>query len=117
MIRRPPRSTLFPYTTLFRSARDCGRGRVHYVDRARGVGRVRAVGGRVVNLVRARRVRVHRAGRADGHAARAGVEAVAAGATEGGWHSTVNRVAAVSGMAGATVFVMVEVTSAGSGPP
>src|SRR2546427_6774506 len=27
MIRRPPRSTLFPYTTLFRS-RDCGRIRV-----------------------------------------------------------------------------------------
>src|SRR2546430_3493110 len=27
MIRRPPRSTLFPYTTLFRSARR-GRGRV-----------------------------------------------------------------------------------------
>src|SRR5438445_8082344 len=26
MIRRPPRSTLFPYTTLFRSRRD-GRGR------------------------------------------------------------------------------------------
>src|SRR5690348_17498033 len=24
MIRRPPRSTLFPYTTLFRSARDRG---------------------------------------------------------------------------------------------
>src|SRR5256885_10141678 len=24
MIRRPPRSTLFPYTTLFRSARNCG---------------------------------------------------------------------------------------------
>src|SRR3712207_8023082 len=24
MIRRPPRSTLFPYTTLFRSARDSG---------------------------------------------------------------------------------------------
>src|SRR5258708_16766516 len=23
MIRRPPRSTLFPYTTLFRSLRDC----------------------------------------------------------------------------------------------
>src|SRR2546427_7527303 len=23
MIRRPPRSTLFPYTTLFRSCRDC----------------------------------------------------------------------------------------------
>src|SRR2546427_1596486 len=26
MIRRPPRSTLFPYTTLFRSARDPGPG-------------------------------------------------------------------------------------------
>src|SRR3712207_7128440 len=25
MIRRPPRSTLFPYTTLFRSALSCGR--------------------------------------------------------------------------------------------
>src|SRR3712207_8934706 len=25
MIRRPPRSTLFPYTTLFRSGRDRGR--------------------------------------------------------------------------------------------
>src|SRR2546427_1246118 len=25
MIRRPPRSTLFPYTTLFRSAGDAGR--------------------------------------------------------------------------------------------
>src|SRR2546430_3852498 len=24
MIRRPPRSTLFPYTTLFRSSRECG---------------------------------------------------------------------------------------------
>src|SRR3712207_7703358 len=28
MIRRPPRSTLFPYTTLFRSARDIGLGEV-----------------------------------------------------------------------------------------
>src|SRR6266702_8054376 len=26
MIRRPPRSTLFPYTTLFRSERQCGGG-------------------------------------------------------------------------------------------
>src|SRR3712207_6903365 len=25
MIRRPPRSTLFPYTTLFRSSAGCGR--------------------------------------------------------------------------------------------
>src|SRR5215475_13790089 len=33
MIRRPPRSTLFPYTTLFRSLRaslrECGPGRAH----------------------------------------------------------------------------------------
>src|SRR6266576_4853610 len=31
MIRRPPRSTLFPYTTLFRSRRPCacGEGRQH----------------------------------------------------------------------------------------
>src|SRR3712207_8569260 len=28
MIRRPPRSTLFPYTTLFRSGTDQGRGRL-----------------------------------------------------------------------------------------
>src|SRR5260221_6256817 len=27
MIRRPPRSTLFPYTTLFRSLRGCDRAR------------------------------------------------------------------------------------------
>src|SRR2546422_8561902 len=27
MIRRPPRSTLFPYTTLFRSRERCGDGR------------------------------------------------------------------------------------------
>src|SRR5256885_9745835 len=37
MIRRPPRSTLFPYTTLFRShGREGGRG----VARARGRGRI-----------------------------------------------------------------------------
>src|SRR2546426_9143782 len=29
MIRRPPRSTLFPYTTLFRSSRPRGRRRSH----------------------------------------------------------------------------------------
>src|SRR3712207_8806624 len=27
MIRRPPRSTLFPYTTLFRSSNPCGKRR------------------------------------------------------------------------------------------
>src|SRR2546428_13726514 len=35
MIRRPPRSTLFPYTTLFRSARPC-RARSRLAARARG---------------------------------------------------------------------------------
>src|SRR2546422_2583987 len=50
MIRRPPRSTLFPYTTLFRSPRgrrrgataggDCGGGGV------RGAGKRRRDGGR-----------------------------------------------------------------------
>src|SRR2546428_2108572 len=30
MIRRPPRSTLFPYTTLFRSVRRRGAGRQSY---------------------------------------------------------------------------------------
>src|SRR3712207_7276557 len=39
MIRRPPRSTLFPYTTLFRSALaiiDVKRRRLLLVERARG---------------------------------------------------------------------------------
>src|SRR2546426_6748122 len=49
MIRRPPRSTLFPYTTLFRSAPD---DRLHQVhppqrrDRARQPGHLRDRGGR-----------------------------------------------------------------------
>src|SRR5689334_24402666 len=35
MIRRPPRSTLFPYTTLFRSGGDAARGfRKHFALRA-----------------------------------------------------------------------------------
>src|SRR3712207_7580155 len=46
MIRRPPRSTLFPYTTLFRSRGGDGdelvdRARLVHVDQ-RGVGRRRA---------------------------------------------------------------------------
>src|SRR3712207_8105229 len=36
MIRRPPRSTLFPYTTLFRSAWACGSGTVRPVLGPRG---------------------------------------------------------------------------------
>src|ERR1035437_3308887 len=34
MIRRPPRSTLFPYTTLFRSLQGCVQGRQRRRDRA-----------------------------------------------------------------------------------
>src|SRR2546430_14492746 len=43
MIRRPPRSTLFPYTTLFRSQGDAGgypplrRAIAEYVGHSRGV--------------------------------------------------------------------------------
>src|SRR3712207_8528744 len=41
MIRRPPRSTLFPYTTLFRSrgreSREARRGHSLHVPRARGL--------------------------------------------------------------------------------
>src|SRR2546430_9089857 len=33
MIRRPPRSTLFPYTTLFRSGRGCAIEAEHFYDR------------------------------------------------------------------------------------
>src|SRR4051794_41573432 len=42
MIRRPPRSTLFPYTTLFRSRLHAAReiGIVHVLDIRRGVCRV-----------------------------------------------------------------------------
>src|SRR3712207_6917139 len=32
MIRRPPRSTLFPYTTLFRSCPHCELGRMKLID-------------------------------------------------------------------------------------
>src|SRR3712207_7757661 len=40
MIRRPPRSTLFPYTTLFRSG-DAARGRRRGAERPLGVGDLR----------------------------------------------------------------------------
>src|SRR5690242_21519857 len=46
MIRRPPRSTLFPYTTLFRSAPGAGEdaARDRRRDRARGYGRAEHAG-------------------------------------------------------------------------
>src|SRR5947207_6906167 len=40
MIRRPPRSTLFPYTTLFRSLRGFGRRDPERVDLLGGVGMI-----------------------------------------------------------------------------
>src|SRR3712207_8525238 len=48
MIRRPPRSTLFPYTTLFRSGRGAARVRRdrRRARAARGAGGVRAPAGR-----------------------------------------------------------------------
>src|SRR3712207_8115115 len=52
MIRRPPRSTLFPYTTLFRSGRRRGGGaRAERGARAR---RAAATGGRAADGARAR---------------------------------------------------------------
>src|SRR3712207_8348101 len=47
MIRRPPRSTLFPYTTLFRSADGGGRARARRPDRVRVVPRPAVSAGRV----------------------------------------------------------------------
>src|SRR2546430_5406125 len=35
MIRRPPRSTLFPYTTLFRSSRTAGKRQAKLLQKAR----------------------------------------------------------------------------------
>src|SRR5688572_31821356 len=49
MIRRPPRSTLFPYTTLFRSEREKEEGE----QRQKGVVRNRRREGEVVAVVEA----------------------------------------------------------------
>src|SRR3712207_8234956 len=62
MIRRPPRSTLFPYTTLFRSG--AGRGPVH---RALAARQLEPAAVRVDHRGHARRLRAdarHAAGRA-----------------------------------------------------
>src|SRR3989475_10769216 len=65
MIRRPPRSTLFPYTTLFRSRID--RRAERAVPRVRGLGR-RCPGGAARRHARDRR----RHGAPRGRAARGG---------------------------------------------
>src|SRR2546427_2768663 len=57
MIRRPPRSTLFPYTTLFRSLRELLR------DHARGEVRAAARGKRDDDPDRARGIGLRRAGK------------------------------------------------------
>src|SRR3989442_11541058 len=46
MIRRPPRSTLFPYTTLFRSQAHPGRRRPHLIQAVDGLGNVADLDGR-----------------------------------------------------------------------
>src|SRR2546425_8207068 len=50
MIRRPPRSTLFPYTTLFRSADDRDRGVAHTLVFAVGERHRRRHGDRVAGV-------------------------------------------------------------------
>src|SRR3712207_8129164 len=45
MIRRPPRSTLFPYTTLFRSQEDCMSFRKNELNRRAFIGGLAAAGG------------------------------------------------------------------------
>src|SRR3712207_7024396 len=57
MIRRPPRSTLFPYTTLFRSGRARGR------DPARALLGQALLRARVARVARPARARGDRAGR------------------------------------------------------
>src|SRR3712207_7380600 len=59
MIRRPPRSTLFPYTTLFRSVVEVARG-LPRVVRDEGVAGPEGLRGeRLQKVVGARRHRVH----------------------------------------------------------
>src|SRR5688572_31377901 len=70
MIRPPPRSTLFPYTTLFRSLDGHGGGRHLEVARRSRVRRVadldlRALGRRHFHEGRRRRRRLGRQGRGD----------------------------------------------------
>src|SRR2546430_16892558 len=59
MIRRPPRSTLFPYTTLFRS----GRGRVRRAPRGETIGTTAHRGGAHKLRVRPAAFHVPRSGR------------------------------------------------------
>src|SRR2546422_11147511 len=55
MIRRPPRSTLFPYTTLFRSQIVVVGDALHALDQLRRQLRRRVVAEQVLDVVRDRR--------------------------------------------------------------
>src|SRR5437667_7835167 len=57
MIRRPPRSTLFPYTTLFRSRRDAGGGEL--LEYEVGEGAHVLLASRVGELPRTHRIEGH----------------------------------------------------------
>src|SRR3989449_9409937 len=63
MIRRPPRSTLFPYTTLFRSREHCVEGIAHGVhdgaDRGRNTVQRQHVGGGHGDVLGERPVAIH----------------------------------------------------------
>src|SRR3989449_4435567 len=102
MIRRPPRSTLFPYTTLFRSR-----------DRNRDGGRAAALG--VGDWWRARRAVV--AGLVGEGVGRglAAVVAVAEGAVGVEGHASVGRVAELGGREGVGLGVGVVGEDAGGG--
>src|SRR3712207_8850976 len=66
MIRRPPRSTLFPYTTLFRSSGR--RGHLRHERGAGSCGEVRGVrGGRYPRVLADRRPSRSGAGRSEEH--------------------------------------------------
>src|SRR3712207_9261556 len=52
MIRRPPRSTLFPYTTLFRSRRKVGMTSNHHAPYVQGYTRATMVGTKRSKTVR-----------------------------------------------------------------
>src|SRR3712207_6853793 len=72
MIRRPPRSTLFPYTTLFRSAPDRGRtGRRRPLPGSRRRSRLRRLLGELEPVEPARRERQQVGPLADAREARA----------------------------------------------
>src|SRR5256885_16969750 len=63
MIRRPPRSTLFPYTTLFRSLRAGAKGQSALVQQGDFIGnrqsQPRSIAGRTLRAVKALRSEEH----------------------------------------------------------